>query len=235
MKGLLKGIAYFIIFSVTGIIIAYITFYILSSSRSYEVPYLTGKSLLEANKILSGKNLYLKIAGESYDADIASGHILRQDIPAGKLIKTGRRIGVIISKGPKILYTPMLAGLLIDDAEEIAQKSNIKIDTIIKVHSDTIDNNMVIAQDPNPEEHGGGGLSLIVSVGGYDDYIICPSFKDLGIDKARELSQMTGLDISISGSGSKIGSQSPVTSSLVKRGALIKLELVEEKETKWWF
>jgi beta-lactam-binding protein with PASTA domain len=235
MKGLLKSIAYFIIFSVTGILVAYITFFILSSTKSYEVPDLTGKSLIEANKVLSGKNLYLKIDGESHDADIASGYILKQDIPAGNLIKAGRRIGVIISKGPKILYTPMLAGLLIDDAEEIAQKSHIKIDKIIKVHSNTIDNNMVIAQDPNPEEHGSGGLSLIVSVGGYDDYMICPSFKGLGIDKARELAQMTGLDISIRGSGSKIGSQSPVASSLIKKGALIKLELEEEKEKKWWF
>ena len=78
MNNLLKGITYFIIFSVTGIIIAYLTFYVLSSTKSYEVPYLTGKSLLEANKILTDKNLYLKIDGEAYEADIPSGFIMKQ-------------------------------------------------------------------------------------------------------------------------------------------------------------
>jgi beta-lactam-binding protein with PASTA domain len=129
----------------------------------------------------------------------------------------------------------MLAGLLIDEAENIAQQNNIKIDRIIKVHSDTVENNMVIAQDPNPEEHGAGGVSLIVSTGNYDNYLICPSFKNMDIDKARELAHSLGLDISISGSGNKIGSQSPSAYALVKSGDLIKLELTEEKESKWWF
>lgn len=235
MKILLKGIAYFIIFSVTGIIIAYLTFFILSSTKNYEAPYLTGKNLLEANKLLADKNLYLKIDGEAYDADIPTGYILKQDIPPGKLIKEGRRIGVIISKGPKILYTPMLAGLLIDEAEVIVQQNNIKIDRIIKVHSDNVEINKIIAQDPNPEEQGAGGLSLIVSAGNYDNYLICPNFKNMDIQKARELAHGVGLDISINGSGNKIGAQSPVASSLVKSGDLIKLELTEERDSKWWF
>ncbi|GBD99847.1 serine/threonine-protein kinase PrkC [bacterium BMS3Abin07] len=235
MKKLLKAILYFIIFSFTGIAIAYLTFYMLSTTKSYEVPSLVGKSLLDANKILSDKNLYLKIDGESYDADVPSGHIMKQNIPSGQLIKAGRRIGVIISKGPRILYTPMFAGLSIDDAEKIAEENHIKIDRIIKVHSDSIEKNMVIAQDPNPEEHGAGGLSLIVSIGNYDNYLICPSFIDMKVEKARELARKLGLDVSISGSGDTIDTQRPVAYSLVKSGDNITLDLKEGRASKWWF
>ncbi len=235
MKNLLKGLIYFITFSFTGIIIAYATFTILSSTKSYEVPNLVGKSLLESNKVLTDTNLYLKIDGESYDADIPSGHILKQDIPAGKPIKSGRKIGVVISKGPKILYTPMLAGLTIDEAEEIAQQNRIKIEKIIKVHSDTAEKNMVIAQDPNPEEQGAGGVSLIVSIGDYEQYLICPSFKEMDIEKARELARKSGLDISVEGEGTKVASQSPPASALVKKGDLVKLSVKEDRGTKWWF
>ncbi|UCG79014.1 MAG: PASTA domain-containing protein [Nitrospirota bacterium] len=234
MKGLLRNLIYFMIFSVTGVLVAIATFYVLTSTKSYDVPFLAGKSLLEANKILTDKNLYIKIDGESYDADIPSGHILKQDIPAGKKIKAGRRIGVIISKGPKILYTPMFSGLKLDDAEDIARQNNIRVENILKVHSDSVESNMVIAQDPNPEEHGSGGVSLIVSSGNYDELLICPPFKDMGIDEARAVAQQIGLDLSVRGKGRSIGSQSPAAFSLVKKGDLVKLEL-SDKESKWWF
>jgi len=235
MKNLVRAVGYFVVFSVTGILIAYFTFYVLSSTESFEVPDLVGRSLLEANNLLTDRDLYLKVTGEAYDADIPSGHILQQDVPAGKLIKAGRRIGVIISKGPRILYTPMLSGLTIDEAESIAQQNNIRIEKIIKVHSSTAESGMVIAQDPNPEEHGAGGISLIVSIGDYDRYVVCPSFTDMELKKALKVAQAAGIDIATSGSGTVVGSQSPAERTLIKRGSLVKLTLKEREESGWWF
>lgn len=234
MRFLLKGAAYLILFACIAVLTGYITYYFLTTTKSYEVPYLAGKSLLDANKLLIDKKLYLRIEGEAHDADIPSNYILKQNIPAGNLVKAGRTIGVIISKGPKMLYVPMLSGLVLDDAEELARQNNIKIDRIITVHSHTVERNRVIAQDPNPEEYGSGGITLIVSMGPYDDIFVCPSFKDLPIAEAKQLAQSLGLYISISGSGNKVSAQDPKASSLIKRGVTMHLELTEERDRKWW-
>ncbi len=64
---IIKVFVYTIVFISLGILFGYLTFKILSFSRSVEVPDLYGKSLLEANKLLTDRGLYLKIEGEDYD------------------------------------------------------------------------------------------------------------------------------------------------------------------------
>lgn len=235
MKQLLRYSLYFLVFLIIGIITAYTTFIVLTTTKSHEVPVLVGSSLLEANKSLHEKKLFIKIEGETFDADIPAGYILKQEIPAGNRIKEGRTIGVIISKGPKMLYVPMLSGLLIDEAETIIKQNNIQLERIIRVHSPTVEKNRVIAQDPNPEEQGVGGMTLVVSAGGYDEMLICPSFLNMTIENAKELALKLGLDPLISGDGSVVESQTPYASALVKKGDSVRLKLAEEKENKWWF
>jgi len=218
---------FFVIFFLTGILTAYLTFIILTTTKSHEVPVLVGTSLLDANKTLHEMKLFIKIEGETYDADIPAGYILKQEIPAGNRIKEGRTIGM--------LYVPMLSGLLIDEAETLIKQNNIQLERIIRVHSPTVEKNRVIGQDPNPEEQGAGGMTLIVSAGSYDEVLICPSFQDMSIDRARDLAQKLGLETLISGDGTVVESQVPHASSLIKKGDTIRLKLAEEKENKWWF
>lgn len=214
---------------------AYVTFYLITSTESYEVPPLTGKSMVETNKLLGNRKIFVKIVGEAYDAEIPAGHILRQEIPAGRQIKAGRTIGVIISKGPKMLYVPMLSGLTLDEAEELVQQHNIKLERVIKVHSSTAEENKVIAQDPNPEERGAGGITLVVSAGNYEDILICPSFVDMPVEEAMAYARRIGLEPISSGEGRKVGSQSPAPQTIVKKGDQVRLELKDEWEFKWWF
>src|SRR3972149_8656048 len=66
-------------FILLGLIFGFLTFKILSFSRTVEVPDLYGKSSVEASKLLREKGLNLKIEGEDYDSSILPGHILNQD------------------------------------------------------------------------------------------------------------------------------------------------------------
>ena len=72
----------FFAFTVVVLLFAYITFKLLSFSRTVDVPDLSGKSLVEVNELLSRKGLNLKIEGEDYDSDVPAGHIIRQDLPS---------------------------------------------------------------------------------------------------------------------------------------------------------
>jgi len=67
MSKLVKIPLYIFFFISLGLIFGYFTFKILSFSRTVDVPDLYGKSLVEANALLTGKGLYLKIEGEDFD------------------------------------------------------------------------------------------------------------------------------------------------------------------------
>ena len=74
----------FAAFVLLGLLFGFLTFKVLSFSRTVEVPQVTNMTLLEANEALNKAGLYLKIEGEDYDPAVQPGRILRQDVPAGR-------------------------------------------------------------------------------------------------------------------------------------------------------
>lgn len=223
LNRIFSGILYLFIFFAVVIITGYLTFTILSFSRTVEVPELKGLSLPEANSLVTKKGLYLKVEGEEYDPVIPPGHISRQDIPSGNKIKVNRGIKVFVSKGPKALLTPEIAGLNLDEAESIILKNGLRVGRIVYVHSDTIENGKVIAQRPDPEEKPGESISLIVSIGPYQRVLYCPDFKGKNEKEAGEIAERLGLKIELSGSGQRIISQRPKPNSIVRSGDIIHL------------
>lgn len=153
---------------ITGIVIAgfltgYISLLLLVSGGSTETPDLIGKDIVQANQILRGKGLYIRIDGEEY-AQIPAGTVSKQSPPPGTKIKKGREIGVIVSKGLKFSILPDVRGISFEEAEKILNRMSIPVEKIIYIHSKRYPENFVIAQRPEPEE-GGKAIKLIISIG----------------------------------------------------------------------
>ncbi|RMG70744.1 MAG: PASTA domain-containing protein [Nitrospirae bacterium] len=235
MRRLFSLLLYITVFvSLVGIS-SFFTFRFLGAQKTVTVPDLTGKSLVEANKLIFQKRLYLKIAGEEFSTEIPSGHIIRQDIPPGNKIKEGRTIRILLSKGPKRNYMPYFIGLTEDEAKRVAREKKIHIKQIIRVHSDSFEKGMVIAQRPTAEERGGDTITLLVSKGAYPVYYRCPDFTEMSLEQAKETADRIGVELELTGYGSKVAGQSPEPGSLIKRGDLVKLNLEyrEEQQLKW--
>src|SRR3972149_2744129 len=130
-----------------GLLSGYLAFKILSFSKTVE----------EANGLLIKQGLYLKVEGEDYDLVIVPGRIVRQDVPPGNKVKEQRGIKVFLSRGPKVWTIPELTGQTIDEAESAVSKSGLRIEKIIRLHSNSVEKNRVIAQRPHPDEPLGGG------------------------------------------------------------------------------
>lgn len=222
-KKIFIGIIYLFLFFIVVITTGYLTFTILSFSRTVEVPELKGLSLPEANSLLSKRGLYLKVEGEEYDPIIPPGHISRQDIPSNSKVKENREIKVFISKGPKVLLTPEVADLYLNEAESIIIKNGLKIERIIYVHSDSIEKGKIIAQRPDPEEKPGDSISLIVSAGPYQKVLFCPDFTGKDETEAGDIAERLGLKLEFTGSGQRIVSQKPKPNSLIRSGEIIHL------------
>jgi beta-lactam-binding protein with PASTA domain len=225
MNKFIKIPIYTFAFIVLGLVFGFLTFKLLSFSRTVQMPELQGKSLVEANKLLTDIGLYIKIEGEDYDAAIPQGNIIKQDIPAGNNVKERRGIKVVISKGPRVNSVPMIVNDTITNAETTLLQKGLKIGKVIMVHSDIVEKDKIISQKPEPYEQVSDIVTVLVSQGPYDKIYHCPDFKDMPFEQANILIKNLTLKPVIEGSGEMIKSQRPEPGKQIKAGDTIYLKL----------
>jgi serine/threonine-protein kinase len=225
MSRLVRIPLYLFFFIVLGLFFGYLTFKILSFSRTVDVPDLFGKSLIEANALLIGKGLYLKIEGEDFDPVMLPGHILKQDVPAKKKVKEGRGIKVIVSKGPRVQSIPLLVNETLSNAESVLIQKGLKIARVIRIHSDKIEKDRVIAQRPEPAEKVSDYITVLVSLGPHEVIYYCPDFNNMAVEEAKELIEGLSLKAETGGSGNYVRAQKPKPGTYVKAGDTIYLQL----------
>ncbi|MBF0337336.1 MAG: PASTA domain-containing protein [Nitrospirae bacterium] len=224
MKAILRIVLFFFIFTVVTVITGYITFGLLTTSKSITVPDLRGRSLLDANGILSGVKLYLKVEGETYDNVIPNGQISKQNIPAGNKIKEGRTISVVMSKGKRSQMAGDLRGQPVEKTQDMVAVNKQDVAKVIEVHSDTVEEGKVIAQWPSPEDKGGGELSVVMSKGPYVSPLYCPDFMGQDVEQAQELAKSLGLEVNVTGTGVRINAQLPAPNTVIKKGSTVELK-----------
>jgi serine/threonine-protein kinase len=221
----IKFPVYVFAFILLGLIFGYLTFKGLSFSRTVTVPELYGKSLLESNKLLTEKGLYLKIDGEDYDSAVPSGNVLRQDVPSGKQIKERRAIKVVISKGPRVKSVPLLTNETLTNAESLLIQKGLKIGKIISVHSNDVEKDRIISQKPGPEEQISDIITVIISLGPYEVTYDCPDFLGMSLEQANSLIQKMNMKSVIEGTGEEVEAQKPIPGKQIKTGDTIYLKL----------
>jgi beta-lactam-binding protein with PASTA domain len=224
MRKLIKFSLYFFVFILLGLMFGYLTFKTLSFSRTVEMPNLYGKSLLESNKLLTNKDLYLKIEGEDYDSTVPPGVVIRQDVPAGKKVKERRAIKVVISKGPRVKSVPEIVNKTLADAESLLLQKGLKVREIM-VHSDTVEKDKIVAQKPGPDEQASDTVTVLVSLGPYNKFYYCPDFRGMSAEQANDVIKKLGMKISIEGTGEKVETQRPDPGRQIKGGDTIYLKL----------
>lgn len=227
IKDLLRIPFFFIVFILLGLTFGFLTFKVLSFSRTVEVPDLSNLTLLEANETLTKAGLYLKIEGEDFDASVPSGRILRQDIPAGNKVKEKRSIKVVVSKGPRVFSVPLLVNQTVEDASNLLGRQRLRIGRIISVHSDSVEKGKIIAQKPEPDERMTDTITVLVSLGPYELTYNCPDFLGRTPGEARAIAEKMGLLVQTKGSGSIILTQRPKAGTPVKTGSMIYFETEE--------
>jgi len=228
MSNFLRIPLFFAIFLLLGLSFGFITFKILSFSRTVEVPSLTNLSMLEANESLHRKGLYLNIEGEDFDSAIPAGRILRQDIPAGNKVKEKRAIKVIVSKGPRVSSVPLLVNNQLGDAESLLMEKGLSIGRTISVHSDSFEKGIIIAQKPEPHERLTDKITVLVSLGPHELIYYCPDFLNRSIENTRQTADKIGLLLETKGTGRIVAAQKPKPGTIIKNTDKIYLDLREE-------
>lgn len=227
MNRFLRIPLFFVLFVALGLVFGFLTFKVLSFSRTVDVPVLTNLTMVEANDALSRAGLYLKVEGEDFDSAIPAGRIVRQDVPPGNKVKEQRAIKVVISKGPRVLSLISLAGMTLPDAEAALLQQGLRIGRTIYVHADNVEKGRIVAQKPEPDEKLSDQITVLVSLGPHEVSYFCPDFIGKPLEQAKELALKLGIVLETSGSGPVIGSQKPKPGSLIRSGEKVQLEMKE--------
>ncbi len=103
----------------------------LWSLRSATVPALVGRSLEMAEAQASEAGVGLKIAAGRYDKSLPAGTILRQKPKPGVSLRSGDRMVVVVSRGPRPVgvrtaIVPLLEGLNLHQAKLMLARAHLK-------------------------------------------------------------------------------------------------------------
>ncbi len=125
----------------------------LSGSQRY-VPNVSGMSYEEAEGLLKEKNLNLIISGMNYSESIAKNKILSQTPRDGAVAEAEETVQVIMSGGQEEVMMPELAGLTIEEAQQLVTGQNLILgeNGVREEYSDVVEKGRVMEQSVAPEE-----------------------------------------------------------------------------------
>jgi serine/threonine-protein kinase len=227
MNSFVRISLFFVLFVALGLTFGFLTFKVLSFSRTVEVPAVVNMTLIEADRTLGDAGLVLKIEGEDYDSLIPSGRIIRQDVPPGKKVKEKRAIKVVMSRGPRVSSIPLLVSEPLREAESSLIQKGLRIGKVITVHSDTAEKGVVIAQSPEPDDKLTDLITVLVSAGPHELFYYCPDFTGKQIDHVREVAAKMAVAVETKGQGTTVTMQKPKPGALIRSGDTLYLEMKE--------
>jgi beta-lactam-binding protein with PASTA domain len=186
-----------------GLIAVSIFFIAVKGADQTMVPDVRGKELTEALLELQVKELYPRISLRYSQTSMDKGQILEQEPLAGTIVKAGRRIRLVVSRGVLINTVEDYRGRDINEvrmdiqaifAETSGQTVTVR-EPLIYEYSDEAPG-IILQQKPEPGSGVSGPVTLefVVSRGPEDTVITVPRFTGLSVSAALAELSRTGVD-----------------------------------------
>jgi serine/threonine-protein kinase len=164
------------------------------SGKSAAVPNVIGKPLVEAQKIILAQKFALGEVNDVFDSIFPQGHIAGQKPLAGSIAKTGRKVNLLVSKGPQMVKIPFIEQISLDQGLRILSSLGINAASIESLRSTTIPSGKIIGLEPGPgsELPTGGRLKVFVSSGLFGIFLM-PTLVGLPFNTAADSIRSNGL------------------------------------------
>ncbi len=167
--------------------IAFLTLHLLIKNQdTVIVPELKGKDIVTVIKQLGDLDLNVKIKGEENSENITKDHVIRQTPYSGSVVKKGRDVFLILSKGSQQIFMPDLRGFPFDDARIILKNHELAIHVISHAYDETIPQNHIIVHVPKHKAQiqRDSGVDLLISLGPKPKTFMMDELVGLGVDDA---------------------------------------------------
>lgn len=234
-----KLLAFFMaaIVLLSGIIYAILSY----TSGDVTVPDLKGKTIVEAEAILTRDKLGYTLT-EEYDPKATPGVIIKQNPAAHSRVKAGRKIHLVVSKGPEPGVVPDLKKKTLAEATTMLEKAKLKVGNVTVKYEAGAPKGSVLSQSIAPKQKVSEGTSvdLVVNISG--NQTVVPDLSGLSLAEARNQLSSVGLTIgSIQAQESDkakdtVLSSDPGSGSVIDRGGAVSLVVSagkkEEKKSR---
>jgi eukaryotic-like serine/threonine-protein kinase len=204
MNRFLKGMGIFLTLIVVGVVSAFAVIALLLRQEEVRVPDLTGQDIVTVIEVVGQHGLQLKVDRREPSQTIPRDAVVSQVPPPGTGLKKGRAVRIVVSQGPSELLAPRLSGEQYRKAEILLRQGGLFSFDVARVWSETVERDLVIAQDPpagTPLERG-GRVSLLVSLGKKGKLYVAPSLVGKKAEEAVRLVDRMGLQHRIVSRGS---------------------------------
>lgn len=210
----------------------------LVGREEVRVPNVIGMTFEQGKLILEQNNLEPTFGGERYDSKYPKGTIILQRPTANKVVKTGRRIYLIVSGGNVKVEVPNIRYKSVEEANVILSRIDLTIGQIFEDTLTDVPKGLITAQSINPGEmvEKGTSLNIWVSSVGSGGNIEVPDLVGRGFSEAKQIIESKNLKIgkivyqpSIDFLPNTVIYQYPASGSFVQEFTPIDLIVVKEK------
>ena len=187
---------------VIGAAFAIAFFSVLQGAEKVMVPEVEGKGLAEALIEMQAKELYPRIQLRYSDRQEEQGRILEQDPKAGAIVKAGKRVSLVVSRGVIVDHVGNFIGRNIDDVRVELQTLftsggtpllSVSEPVLYRASSEPV--GTILEQDPAPETAivNPVQISFVVSRGTASAEVTVPDMQGMSIAELVQLMGQSGL------------------------------------------
>lgn len=190
-KGLSKLVLYLLILAIVAVAGAGGLYYFLLNEirgKSIMVPKLVGMEATDAIETVLESGLTLRGIEERYSDIIQPGYIVEQSPMPNTVVKSGRPVTLIKSKGYEETEVPSLVGQMAEDAEMSLYRAGLRLGRKAEVPNPKVPTGRVIVQQPGLGQKAskGSAVNVLVSLGPVQHAYIMPNVTGLSRSEAEE-------------------------------------------------
>ena len=228
----------FALFILTYFLFSWTMETVIHNRKEVLVPDISGKSSVNALRVLSENNLAMKIGGYEFNETVPIGTVLRQIPDAGSTVREGKIVRVVFSQGGESVFTPNLIGLPLRNAELLLRQRQLVLGEVSESYSLKAEKGTVLSQDPKPELSVSKNTMVQVAVSAGlppAGIVMMPDFRQKKSDEAQQWAAQSGVSLKLAEdansffSGGTIIDQDPPPDTVVSAGAKITLTVSSRK------
>jgi serine/threonine-protein kinase len=164
--------------------------------REVTMPNLVGKSSADAQAILQGRGLQLKVVDRVY-GDLPPNAVARQSPPEGERMKVSQNAHVVLSLGPQNVTTPSLVGESLRVARIQLLQVGLQLGEVTTYAASSTISDTILQQTPVPGTRAASPrVDLLVAQGETPASYVMPWLVGMPLPDADRLLASAGLKLS---------------------------------------
>ena len=163
--------------------------------REVDMPNLVGRTSADAQAVLRGRGLQLKVVDRVY-SNLPPNQVVRQTPPAGERMKVAQNAHVVLSLGPQNISIPSLVGKPLRVARIQLLEAGLQLGEVSTYAAPTAGSDTILQQNPPKGTRAASPrVDLLVSQGDAPSAYVMPWLVGLSLPEADRLFASAGLKL----------------------------------------